>query len=70
MEMGSLDGWVSSVLSGIAILIGIVLAVSGMSWRPGSLAEAGSWSLEHTSDRFQDALMSVLREWDDLRSRR
>lgn len=41
--------------------------MSRKSWRPDSLAEAGVWSLAHTSDRFQDAMMSVLREWDALR---
>ena len=41
--------------------------MSGKSGRPRSLTEAGVWSLDHTSDRFQDALMSVLQEWDDLR---
>lgn len=43
-------------------------ALSKKSWRPDSLTEAGVWSLNHTSDRFQDALMSVLSEWDALRA--
>ncbi|TFD28361.1 hypothetical protein [Cryobacterium cryoconiti] len=47
------------------VLLGAV--VSKKSGLPGSLVEAGVWSLDHTSDRFQDALMSVLQEWDDLR---
>ena len=34
------------------------------SWVPRSLAEAASWSLAHTVDRFQDALMDVLEEWN------
>lgn len=42
--------------------------VAKKSWRPDSLAEAGVWSLAHTVDRFQDALMRVLEEWDALRS--
>lgn len=41
--------------------------VAKKAWRPESLAVAGSWSLDHTSDRFQDALMSVLEAWDSLR---
>lgn len=49
------------------VLLGKVTA--RRSWRPDSLTEAGVWSLDHTSDRFQDALMSVLREWDLLREK-
>jgi hypothetical protein len=47
------------------VLLGGV--ISTKSWRPDSLTEASVWSLGHTSDRFQDALMSVLHEWDALR---
>ena len=34
------------------------------SWHPGSLAEAATWSLAHTIDRFQDSLIGVLQNWD------
>lgn len=47
------------------VLLDVVL--SRISWRPQSLAEASVWSLDHTLDRFQDAMMSVLQEWNAFR---
>lgn len=43
-------------------------AASIKGWRPDSITEVGVWSLDHTSNRFQDALMTVLEEWDALRT--
>lgn len=37
------------------------------SWTPDSLAEAATWALAHTVDRFQDALMAVLTDWNASR---
>jgi uncharacterized membrane-anchored protein YhcB (DUF1043 family) len=37
------------------------------SWSPSSIAEAATWSIAHTVDRFEDALMDVLSEWNSSR---
>lgn len=37
------------------------------SWRPDSISEAAIWALAHSSNRFQDALLEVLGEWDKAR---
>ena len=50
------------------VLLTTVLA--NTSWTPRSLTEAATWSLSHTTNRFQDALMALLTEWDALRSKK